>query len=412
MLEKNMPTELEAIDAFNNKKFKQALELAKQALQEGQYTDLVLKMVSALEMKIGDPQSGFNLFVKHARETRTAYWTFGLTYWLGSLFFGYSQRNGKFTRFEFTEESLTDLLETIAVNLETGFGENDKRITANFLIDFGRIGYLVDETPFQSYPQLCKRILPFIPISRKLIPESIIQNTDAKSPAYWRFGAYFLSSCGQFDIAEKLIEKISTPYKSKTHSRDSSLQKLNYDDTSAETYEIPQIERTSRRLIALTKNRFKLGRVLDIGCGTGMTSALIKKKASIIHGIDINCVYLAVAEKKGIYKQLNDANILEWQDFSTKYDTILSCMLTYVISDLNKFLSIVRCLLEDQGRAYIDFLTVSGSADQREIGDYILRTNNYIKKSIKGNGLRILRETIGPNQFSVGTYLEIVKAEK
>jgi SAM-dependent methyltransferase len=297
------------------------------------------------------------------------------------------------------------------VNLETGVYQNNKIEALHFLTQFGRVGYLVDETPFQFYPQLCKRILPCMPISSPLIPQPLVKDISRKSPLY-RFGAYFFSSAGELDLAEGLMEKISTPYNSRDNSKSSTFEKQVHDDSSVEIYEIPQIERTSRRLVDLTKGRSKLGRVLDIGCGTGMTSALIKNKAGLIHGIDINSVYLAAAEKKGIYKQLNQVDILKWQDFSSKYDTILSCMLTYVISDLKKLLSIISALLEDQGRAYIDFLTVNGPANQRKADGYYLRTRAFIMQAIEENGLRIVRDTIGPNQFAVGTYTELTKVAK
>lgn len=405
-----MSSQQEAIDAFNNNQFDRAFKLAKGALQEGYYTDPILRIVSHLEMEMGDPKSGLNLLVKLAEETKTAFWTQQLTHWMGALILGYVQSNGKVAKCQFTEESLTSLLEIITVNFETNFFKDDKSVTASFLNQFGYLGYGIDETPFQSYPQLCKRMFSRISIPRKLVPHSLAQDTAKKEPAVCRFGAYFLSSCGHVDLAEKLMEKISTPFESKEGGNKFLInEKKQKVFASVSDYEIPQIQRTSKKLMQLSEGVEELGDVLDIGCGTGMTSALISNRATSIFGIDQHEQYINAARKKAIYDTLEKIDFFEWDIQDRKFDTIISCMVTCVVLDFEEFIFKISQLLKENGRAYIDVLTCGGCFEQRQLDDYFLRTRKFVEKVLEDNGLYIAKKKDDSWGFAVGTYLEIVK---
>ena len=174
-------------------------------------------------------------------------------------------------------------------------------------------------------------------------------------------------------------------------------------------YDIPQIERTSRRLTRLTEKKPKLGRVLDIGCGSGLTSNLIKDRSTFIHGLDLDPERINIAYEKKIYDQLDTANILQWEYSSAKFDTIVSCMVSYLIPEFDKYMYRISSLLSDDGCAYIDAATCSGSVGERQLDNCVLRTRKFIKQTVKNHGLHIKRENIGPWGFSVGTYMEIMR---
>ena len=104
---------------------------------------------------------------------------------------------------------------------------------------------------------------------------------------------------------------------------------------------------------------------------------------------------------------LSEADFLKWDHSAGKFDTIISCMVVYLVPDLEGFINKIPLLLSENGRAYLDILTCGGTSDQRQLDDYVLRTKTYINKIIKASGLKIVSEKIGPNQFAVGTYLEL-----
>ncbi|KAK2672918.1 hypothetical protein RAB80_010461 [Fusarium oxysporum f. sp. vasinfectum] len=66
-------------------------------------------------------------------------------------------------------------------------------------------------------------------------------------------------------------------------------------------------------------------KILDAGCGTGLVGeALTKLGASNLHGIDLSPGMLEVAERTGVYRSLDVANLAEALDIpSQSYDAVI-----------------------------------------------------------------------------------------
>ncbi|KAF4336744.1 Williams-Beuren syndrome chromosomal region 27 [Fusarium beomiforme] len=98
----------------------------------------------------------------------------------------------------------------------------------------------------------------------------------------------------------------------------------NYNqDVEKEEYVAPQI--ASEDLATHLGPRISEARILDAGCGTGLVGeALTKLGAKDIHGIDLSPGMLEVAQRTGMYKSLNVANLSERLDIpSQSYDGVI-----------------------------------------------------------------------------------------
>jgi len=88
-------------------------------------------------------------------------------------------------------------------------------------------------------------------------------------------------------------------------------------------YEIPTLIYQS--LIELTSGDVQFKRMLDMGCGTGVAGPLFSKHVEQIEGIDLSGKMIELARDKGVYAQLEQADLIEYlQQSKEKYDLILA----------------------------------------------------------------------------------------
>jgi predicted TPR repeat methyltransferase len=75
--------------------------------------------------------------------------------------------------------------------------------------------------------------------------------------------------------------------------------------------------------------------ILDIGCGTGLAGVGLKKRAARLVGIDLSPEMIELARERGIYDQLEVAEITEWLDQSqAQFDLIVACDCLVYFGDL------------------------------------------------------------------------------
>ncbi|KAF5591608.1 methyltransferase domain protein [Fusarium subglutinans] len=94
-------------------------------------------------------------------------------------------------------------------------------------------------------------------------------------------------------------------------------------DVAKEEYVAPQL--ASQELITHLGTQISSAKILDAGCGTGLVGEVLTKLgAAKIHGIDLSPGMLQVAERTGVYKSLNVANLAEKLDISSRsYDAVI-----------------------------------------------------------------------------------------
>jgi predicted TPR repeat methyltransferase len=75
--------------------------------------------------------------------------------------------------------------------------------------------------------------------------------------------------------------------------------------------------------------------ILDIGCGTGLSGVGLKERAACLVGIDLSPEMIDVAQERGIYDQLEIAEITEWLDQTEgQFDLIVACDCLVYFGDL------------------------------------------------------------------------------
>jgi len=75
--------------------------------------------------------------------------------------------------------------------------------------------------------------------------------------------------------------------------------------------------------------------ILDIGCGTGLSGVSLRERAARLVGIDLSPEMIKLAQERGIYDQLEVAEITEWLDQSTaQFDLIVCCDCLVYFGDL------------------------------------------------------------------------------
>ena len=83
-------------------------------------------------------------------------------------------------------------------------------------------------------------------------------------------------------------------------------------------------------------------RVLDLGCGSGLSGVMIKPRAASLTGIDLSPEMLDLARARNIYDRLEQGEITEWLGREeTPFDLIMSCDCLIYFGDLGPIVQAV-----------------------------------------------------------------------
>ncbi|MBU0799891.1 MAG: methyltransferase domain-containing protein [Alphaproteobacteria bacterium] len=110
-------------------------------------------------------------------------------------------------------------------------------------------------------------------------------------------------------------------------------------------YDVPQTLAT-----AINRHRPEgLLRILDLGCGTGLSGAALQARASWLEGIDLSPRMIAEAEKKGLYHRLHTGDMLAFmRTVRQPYDLIVAADVFIYTGDLMPVFKAARpCLAPD-----------------------------------------------------------------
>lgn len=101
---------------------------------------------------------------------------------------------------------------------------------------------------------------------------------------------------------------------------------------------------------ALNRNRIgRAARALDLGCGTGLSGAVLRQRCDWLEGVDLSAGMLEVARRKGIYDQLTKGNITELPPPTEPYDLITACDVFNYLGKLDPMLLWCAQALTAQG---------------------------------------------------------------
>lgn len=107
----------------------------------------------------------------------------------------------------------------------------------------------------------------------------------------------------------------------------------------------------------------RFARALDLGCGTGLAGVAFHPMCDELAGVDLSPRMLAVAETKGVYKRLIEADVMQFaadeKAAGQRYDLILAADVFMYFHDLSAFRDIVP-LLEPGGMVAFTVETYDG----------------------------------------------------
>jgi predicted TPR repeat methyltransferase len=140
----------------------------------------------------------------------------------------------------------------------------------------------------------------------------------------------------------------------------------------------------------LDQSKTSYGRVIDLGCGTGLAGEQFRDFAETLIGVDLSLKMVEQAEQKGIYDQLHCDDIVDFLNNATvHYDLVLAADVMVYIGDLEPLFSAIA------GRTSPGGLFLF-SVEEHDGGGYMLRqsgryaySREYIEKTAAQNGFLV-----------------------
>jgi predicted TPR repeat methyltransferase len=168
---------------------------------------------------------------------------------------------------------------------------------------------------------------------------------------------------------------------------------LSFDESLARLkYKAPKLI-SSRVIDRLGGSRQKY-RVLDIGCGTGLCGPLIKPIAEHLVGVDLSRNMLKQAQKRGVYDQLEEAELTAYMNSAEAGFDVVICVDTFVyFGDLGDGLRAASHTLHSDGWL---FFTVEKHNPDEHDNDYWLQlhgryshTRDYVEHTLEDAGFDV-----------------------
>lgn len=122
-----------------------------------------------------------------------------------------------------------------------------------------------------------------------------------------------------------------------------------YDTNMLEELDYQAPTRLAELVATLMDERAGLD-ALDLGCGSGLAGVKIRARCAHLTGVDLSVQMLTLARERGIYDQLESAEISAWLERCTNsFDLILACDSLIYFGDLRPVIHPVAALLRPGG---------------------------------------------------------------
>jgi predicted TPR repeat methyltransferase len=163
-----------------------------------------------------------------------------------------------------------------------------------------------------------------------------------------------------------------------------------YENNMVETLGYEGPERLGELLDPVLGDRGQLS-ILDLGCGTGLSGLMLKRRARHLTGVDLSPEMVAKARARAIYDRLEVGEITAWmaQDREA-YDLIVACDTLIYFGNLEPVMKAVKMRLKSGG--LFAFSVERGDMGYRltDSGRYV-HTKEHIVAAAEGAGLSLLR---------------------
>jgi len=132
-------------------------------------------------------------------------------------------------------------------------------------------------------------------------------------------------------------------------------------------------------------------RAVDLGCGTGLTGALLRNRCDWMAGVDLSPKMIELARAKNIYDVLEIADVCAWTDAQQeKFDLVVAGDVAIYLGDLTPLFAALSRTLSSDGL----FAMSAEDAD----ADYVLRPSGryahnrgWVEREAAAHGLTVAR---------------------
>ncbi|MCQ8781045.1 methyltransferase domain-containing protein [Mangrovibrevibacter kandeliae] len=156
-------------------------------------------------------------------------------------------------------------------------------------------------------------------------------------------------------------------------------------------YDVPEL--LGERLAGLGLDRF--GRVLDLGCGTGLSGEVLRERAEHLTGVDLAEGMIEVAHEKEIYDQLyvgEVVNFLEQAD--ERWDLVVATDVLPYLGDLDGFFAGAARCLTSHGLLGVSSERIEADASQAPfiVGPHqrFAHQERYLRDHLTSHGFDVL----------------------
>jgi predicted TPR repeat methyltransferase len=164
-----------------------------------------------------------------------------------------------------------------------------------------------------------------------------------------------------------------------------------YESNMVETLDYRAPERLGKLLQGVLGEQCGF-RVLDLGCGTGLSGLALKPRAAHLTGVDLSPEMVEKARTRGIYDQLEVAEITCWlAQNSDDYDLIVACDTLIYFGELTPVMQGARSRLKDGG--VFAFSVERGDKKPYRLTDSgrYAHTRDHIEEAVAGANLHLLQ---------------------
>lgn len=137
--------------------------------------------------------------------------------------------------------------------------------------------------------------------------------------------------------------------------------------------------------------RPRFGRVLDLGCGTGLAGERLRPLAERLEGFDLSAGMLAKARAKGIYDRLDQVDIADLPASEGPVDLVVAADVFIYVGPLERVLSTIRALLAPDGLLAFTVETVAeGNAVVLRETRRFAHPRAYVEAALAEAGLAVV----------------------
>src|SRR5215831_9775335 len=133
-------------------------------------------------------------------------------------------------------------------------------------------------------------------------------------------------------------------------------------------------------------------KVLDLGCGSGLSGTVLRGRATELTGIDLSPEMVELARKRNLYDRLEVAEITEWlKRNEEKFDLIVSCDCLIYFGDLGQVVVPAAAHLKPQGTMAITMEKTDRPPFQLTDSGRYAHHPDHVREVAKRAGLTVVR---------------------